>query len=101
MRFARAVAIGLAALALALAACGGGAPTEQGTAQGTVVAVDAGTGQVTLDHGEIPGLMGAMQMSFPVADPKLLQGVTPGMKVEFDVVHAGGQYTVTGIRPCC
>jgi Cu/Ag efflux protein CusF len=89
------------ALLLALAVgCGGGdAPAERGTGKGTVAGVDAAKGEITLDHGPIPGLMGAMTMTFSVRDPKLLDGVAPGAKVEFDVVHEGGGYVVTGIRP--
>lgn len=86
-----------AALLLGLAACGDGA--QSGTGAGTVVSVDAAAGEITLDHGEIPGVMGAMKMSFPVSDPKLLEGVKPGESVEFDVEYRGGMYTVKGIRP--
>lgn len=90
----------LATLALSLAlAAGGGAASSSGTGQGTVVAVDAAAGEITLDHGAIPGLMDAMKMTFPVSDPKLLEGVAPGQQVEFDVEHRGGMYTVKGLRP--
>ena len=88
----------LLALALALAACSE-ASSQTGTAHGTVVAVDAGQGQVTLDHGEIPGLMGAMTMTFPVSDARILEGVAAGQQVEFDVQYADGSYTVTRIAP--
>jgi Cu/Ag efflux protein CusF len=44
-------------------------------------------------------MMGAMTMTFSVRDPKLLEGVAPGAKVEFDVVHeADGEYVVEAIR---
>lgn len=89
----------LAVVLLVGAACGAPADVQSGTGQGAVVAVDAAAGEITLDHGEIPGLMGAMKMSFPVADPKLLEGVQPGQRVEFDVEHRNGMYTVTAIRP--
>ena len=84
-------------LALGAGACGPG--TQRGTGQGSVVAVDAAAGEITLDHGEIPGVMGAMKMSFPVSDPKMLEGVEPGETVEFDVEYRGGMYTVQDIRP--
>jgi Cu/Ag efflux protein CusF len=86
------------ALLLGLAACGGG-EVQSGTGQGSVVAVDPAAGEITLDHGEIPGVMGAMKMSFPVSDPKLLDGVQPGQSVEFEVENRGGLYTVKAIRP--
>lgn len=86
------------ALLLLVAACGG-AGTSSGTGRGTVVAIDVAAGEITLDHGAIPGLMEAMEMSFPVSDPKLLEGLAPGQQVEFDVEYAGGMYTVKGVRP--
>jgi Cu/Ag efflux protein CusF len=90
----------LLALALLLAAaCGPGPDVQSGTGQGSVVSVDPAAGEITLDHGEIPGVMGAMKMSFPVSDPKILEGVQPGQSVEFDVEHRGGMYTVKAIRP--
>jgi Cu/Ag efflux protein CusF len=92
-------AVVVVALVLASAGCGGGAEVQKGSGEGTVVAVDAARGEIALDHGEIPGVMGAMTMSFSVSDPKLLEGVAPGQSVSFDVEHAGGKYLVTGIRP--
>lgn len=89
----------LLAMTLLWAAACGAADVQSGTGQGSVVAVDKAAGEITLDHGEIPGVMGAMKMSFPVADPKLLEGVEPGQSVEFDVEHRGGMYTVKAIRP--
>jgi Cu/Ag efflux protein CusF len=91
------VALALLLLAAGAAACGDG--VQRGTGQGEVVAVDAGAGEITLDHGAIPGLMDAMEMRFPVADPKLLEGVQPGQRVEFDLEYRNGMYTVQGIRP--
>lgn len=85
-------------LALA-AACGGGPAAETGTGSGEVVSVDRGAGELTISHGEIPGLMGAMTMTFEVADPALLADVEAGDRIEFDLRYADGTYTVTGVRP--
>jgi Cu/Ag efflux protein CusF len=85
-------------LALSLSACNRGTPTH-GTGQGTVAAVDAARGEITLDHGDIPGLMGPMTMSYSVPDKKILESITPGAKVEFDVEVVKGDYRVTAIRP--
>jgi len=88
------------ALAGALAAAGcGELEVRRGTGEGEVVAVDREAGEITLDHGEVPGVMGAMKMPFPVSDPGLLEGVEPGDRVEFDVEYRGGMYTVQAIRP--
>ena len=85
-------------LAACLAACSSGTPTH-GTGQGTVAAVNAVRGEITLDHGDIPGLMGAMTMTFAVPDKAILADVTPGAKVEFDVESVNGEYRVIAIRP--
>jgi len=90
-------ALGAALLAIALG-CGGG-DVQSGTGEGKVVAVDAAAGEITLDHGAVPGVMGAMTMSFPVSDPKLLEGLDPGERVSFDLEYRGGMYTVKAIRP--
>ena len=83
--------------ALVLGACGAGKP-EGHQAEGVVESVDAAAGQVTIDHGEIPGLMGAMKMTFDVSDPALLQGIEAGNQVAFSVQYEDGEYMVTGIQ---
>ena len=85
------------ALALVFAACGNDAPTK-GTGKGTVAGVDVARREITLDHGPIGELMGAMTMTFSVRDPKILEGVAPGAKVEFDVTHEKDAYVVEAIR---
>ena len=83
-----------ACAALALGACG---PGKDGAhrAEGVVQAVDATARQVTIEHGEIPGLMRAMTMTFDVADAALLQGIEAGDHVRFAVEYANGVYRVT------
>jgi Cu/Ag efflux protein CusF len=85
-------------IALGLAACEP-QQSDRGTGQATVVAVDAAKREVTLDHGEIPGMMMAMTMTFAVSDPALLANLAPGAQVEFDVEMRDGAHVVTGIRP--
>lgn len=85
-------------LALPLAGCGGGEGEGDPASRGVVVAVDATKGEITLDHEDIPGLMGAMKMTFE-ADPALLAGVEPGQQVDFRARHEGGRYEVTAISP--
>jgi Cu/Ag efflux protein CusF len=53
---------------------------------------------VTLEHGDIPGLMRAMTMEFAVAQPAQLAGVELGERVEFHLVYEGGAYTITELR---
>ena len=69
-----------------------------GTAR--IVAADAKTGALTMDHDPIPALKWpAMTMDFTVRDPALLKGLKPGQAVEFDMVKEGGDFPVTAIRP--
>src|SRR5438105_15456421 len=60
--------------------------------RGKVVAVDAAKPAVTLDHEDIPGLMKAMQMEFPVQDPKLREGVKVGDRVQGRLEKADAGY---------
>ncbi|MBS1106963.1 MAG: heavy metal efflux pump, CzcA family [Deltaproteobacteria bacterium] len=83
-------------LVVSLAACK--ASSTHGTGKGTVAAVDLAKSEITLDHGDIPGIMGAMTMTYAVPDKKVLEGVAPGAKVEFDLKVVNGEQRVTAIR---
>lgn len=52
--------------------------TKQYPIRGTVVQVDDKDGQITLQHGAIPGLMEAMTMQYPVTDKAALSELHPG-----------------------
>ena len=74
------------------------AGSKMGKGSGTVTAVDAVTGKITLDHGAIPAVgWPAMKMGFS-AKPDLLKGVAVGDKVDFDVTVSGSAGEVTAIR---
>ena len=62
--------------------------------QGTVVAIDPQKGTVTLDHGEIPGLMPPMVMEFAVDSRDALQGLHPGNTVTFTLQPKGLTVTI-------
>jgi Cu/Ag efflux protein CusF len=86
------------AAATALAACGGGGEgPKTGRGEAIVRAVDPVALKLTLDHGDIPGMMKAMKMDFEVADPALLDGLAPGDEVRFAVREEAGRYTVVEI----
>ena len=53
---------------------------------------------IEIDHGEIAGLMPAMQMEFPVTDPKLLNGIAVNDKIDFTIEAAAGQMKVSEIK---
>lgn len=72
-----------------------GAKMAKGT--GTVTAIDAKAGTITLDHGPIPEAnWPAMTMGFKAAPP-LAQSVKVGDKVDFDLKLEGGAGEITAI----
>ena len=63
---------------------------------GEVTKLDKASGRVTLKHGEIKNLdMPPMTMNFRVANPKLLDSVNVGDRVQFVAEKVNGQPTVT------
>lgn len=62
--------------------------------QGTVVSVDPQKGTVTLNHGEITGLMPPMTMEFIVDAREALQGLRPGDTVTFTLRPRGVTVTI-------
>lgn len=67
--------------------------------EGTLAAVDRERGTATIDHGEIPGFMPAMQMEYHVSSKELLTGVKPGEKIRFTMrKKAGEEATVTQLQ---
>lgn len=53
---------------------------------------------IEIDHGDIDGLMPAMQMEFPVTDPKLLNGIAVNDQIDFTIEAAAGQMKVSDIK---
>ena len=68
-------------------------------AKGVVKALDPNAGTVTLDHEDIPGVMMAMTMTYPVANPELLKDIEVGQSVEFRLRKDGDDFVVTEIKP--
>ena len=66
--------------------------------KGKIVAVDATKPSVKLDHEDIPGLMKAMQMTFGVADAKLLDGLKEGDEVQGQLKVEAGKYVITELK---
>jgi len=54
--------------------------------QGEVVGKNLATGEITVNHGDIPGFMPAMAMPYRVKDPAVAQEVQPGDKIAAEVV---------------
>ncbi|MBC5765953.1 efflux RND transporter periplasmic adaptor subunit [Ramlibacter albus] len=77
------------------------APTAVGhKASGTVEAVDAKAGTVTLNHGPVPTLKWpAMTMEFKVANSGLLAHLQPKAKVNVEFVERGaGEWVITSVQ---
>ena len=55
------------------------------TGEGTVIAVVLAKAQLVVEHGDIPGFMGAMTMGYPVNPPSLLHKLTVGDAVRFTI----------------
>ena len=58
--------------------------------RGQVVSIDKAAKSLTVNHEEIPGLMGAMTMPYPVKDESLLDNLSPGDQVNAQVVVEEG-----------
>jgi protein SCO1/2 len=54
--------------------------------QGEVVAKNPATGEITVNHGDIPGFMSAMTMPYRVKDLVAMQKVQPGDKIAAEAV---------------
>lgn len=53
---------------------------------------------IEIDHGDIEGLMPAMQMEFPVTDPALLNGIAVNDRIDFTIDNTAGQMKVIAIK---
>lgn len=74
---------------------------QSNTGVGTVNRVDWKSGTINLTHGPIKGLgWPGMTMTFAVSDNSLLDGISPGEKVEFEVAKRdSGQFSIVHITP--
>ena len=62
------------------------APEKHYPIQGEVISADAPKKLLTVKHGDIPGLMPAMTMTYQVAEPKQMETLQPGDKITADLV---------------
>jgi len=68
-------------------------------ATGVVKSVDTRNNTVMLAHEPVPSLKWpAMTMAFKADDPKLIQGLTTGQKVNFEFAQRGKDYVLTSIK---
>lgn len=69
------------------------------SSSGNLIEIDASRASVTIEHDDIPGLMGPMTMTFPVSEPELVRDLAPGARVRFELVRRGDALIVTRIAP--
>jgi Cu(I)/Ag(I) efflux system protein CusF len=68
--------------------------------RGIINKMDLDAGKVNISHEPIKSLKWpSMTMDFNVADKSALAGVSPGMKVDFELVKTGSGYHITRIVP--
>ena len=61
-------------------------PEQRFKLTGTVKSVDVGSGRVLVQHGDIPGFMGAMTMYYSVGKEADLKALAAGDEIQSDVV---------------
>ena len=76
------------------------AATKVGNGAGTITALDAKAGTVTIKHGAIPAIgWPAMTMTFRASPPALLKNLRAGQRVGFTAKAQGMNAVVTAIKP--
>jgi len=65
---------------------------------GVVKSINAKQPAIEIDHGDIEGLMPAMQMEFPVTDANLLNGLAVNDQIDFTVENATDGMKVVAIK---
>ena len=69
-----------------LAGCAAKPEEKHYPIQAEVIAVELPKKLITVKHGDIPGLMPAMTMSYVIANPKEAESLSPGDKITADLV---------------
>ena len=113
-RMSKTIIVSLALMLLA--ACGGNkapaTPASTPAASGPAAAVQTNSYQgvgvvkslnpkapaIEIDHGDIEGLMPAMQMEFTVTDANLLNGIAVNDRIDFTVENGPSEMKVTAIK---
>jgi len=96
--------IAIALTTLLVGACSTTPPAKRYPIQGQILAISTERRELTIAHGDIPGLMPAMTMTYPVSNAKVLDGRTLGELVTgtLEVSESTGrivELTHTGSAP--
>ena len=81
---------------LCVAACG---DSETWDARGVVRALSPAEYRVSIEHGDIEGLMSAMTMDLAVYEAELFEGLEVGATVDFTLRRAGNGYALVRWSP--
>ena len=65
---------------------------------GVVKALNPKAPAIEIDHGDVEGLMPAMQMEFPVTDANLLNGLAVNDRIDFTIENATDGMKVVAIK---
>lgn len=84
-------ALALILLACSFAGCGSAPPEQHHPFQGEIVAIGPTKKLLTVQHGDIPGFMPAMTMSYTVAVPKEADNLKVGDEITADLVVSDGR----------
>jgi len=90
---------GATMLVLLLSGCNSAPQERHYTLQGEIVAIGPTKKLLTVQHGDIPGFMPAMTMSYTVAVPSEVDGLKVGDKITADLVVSDGRGRLEGIKP--
>ncbi len=75
------------------------APAGPITSIGTVTAIDAAAGTLSLDHEPIAAISWpAMSMQFTAENPAILQGIAVGDRVSFEIKSATETSVITSVQ---
>ena len=72
--------------------------TNQYKGTGVIKALNPQGPAIEIDHGDVEGLMPAMQMEFPVPDANLLNGLAVNDKIDFTIENAPDGMKVVAIK---
>jgi Cu/Ag efflux protein CusF len=72
--------------------------TRSYPAVGTVKAINPKAPSIEIAHGDVEGLMPAMQMEFDVSDAALLDGLKVNDQIDFTIEDRTGIMRVTAIK---
>ena len=93
------VSAGLAAPAVAHPGEAHAQVPQTAEGEGVVRSIDTNANTVTIAHGPIAALgWPAMTMAFHVRAPEMLNGVTVGARVHFDLMNDNGQPAVSALH---